>query len=126
MPRKFYTIDDLKLFCKTNNFASFSSQQYGAPLIIHSMETFESSDTSRDGFLDVKLKSCHIDKNRNGSGITEQVMNENKASFKGRPILGSIFKADTGEYEFHSHDMVIDEDGNLEYIEQPIGVISEL
>lgn len=126
MPKKFYTIDDLKLFCKTNNFANFSSKQYGAPLIIHSIETFESTDTSRDGLLDVKLKSCHIDKNRNGSGISETVMNENKSSFKGRPILGSIFKADTGEYEFHSHDMSIDEDGNLEYIEQPIGVISQL
>lgn len=126
MPKKFYTIDDLKLFCKTNNFANFSSKQYGAPLIIHSIETFESTDTSRDGLLDVKLKSCHIDKNRNGSGISEEVMNENKSSFKGRPILGSIFKADTGEYEFHSHDMAIDADGNLEYIEQPIGVISQL
>lgn len=126
MPRKFYTIDDLKLFCKTNNFATFSSRKYGAPLIIHSMETFEAADTSRDGLLDVKLKSCHIDKNRNGSGITEDVMNQNKESFKGRPILGSIFKADTGEYEFHSHDMMINQDGDLEYIEQPIGVISQL
>ena len=126
MPRKFYTIDDLKLFCKTNNFANFNSKQYGAPLIIHSIETFNAADNSRDGMLDVKLKSCHIDKNRNGSGISEQVMNENKASFKGRPILGSIFKADTGEYEFHSHDMTVDEDGNLEYIEQPIGAISEI
>ena len=126
MPRKYYTIDDLKLFCKTNNFASFSAKQHGAPLIIHSIETFESADNSRDGLLDVKLKSCHIDKNRNGSGITEDVMNENKASFKGRPILASIIKTDTGEYEFHSHDITIDEDGNWEYVEQPVGVISEL
>ena len=126
MPRKFYTIDDLKLFCKNNNFANFSSKQHGAPLIIHSIEIFESTNNSKDGLLDVKLKACHIDKNRNGSGITEEVMNEHKASFKGRPILGSIFKADTGEYEFHSHDMTIDEDGNLEYIEQPVGVISQL
>ena len=66
MPRKYYTIDDLKLFCKTNNFANFSAKQHGAPLIIHSIESFESSDNSRDGLLDVKLKSCHIDKNRNG------------------------------------------------------------
>lgn len=126
MPRKFYTIDDLKLFCKTNNFANFSAKQYGAPLIVHSLETFESADTSKDGLLDVKLKSCHIDKNRNGSGISEDVMNQNKASFKGRPILGSIFKAETGEYEFHSHDMMLNADGDLEYIEQPVGVISQL
>lgn len=126
MPRKFYTIDDLKLFCKTNNFSNFSSQQHGAPLIVHSIETFESADNSRDGFLDVKLKSCHINKNRNGSGITEDVMNAYKASFKGRPILASIIKTDTGEYEFHSHDITVDKDGNWEYVEQPVGVISEL
>ena len=126
MPRKFYTIDDLKLFCKTNNFSNFSAQHHGAPLIIHSIETFESADNSKDGLLDVKLKSCHIDKNRNGSGISESVMNENKASFKGRPILASIIKTDTGEYEFHSHDITVDEDGNWEYVEQPVGVISQL
>ena len=126
MPRKFYTINDLKQFCKTNNFSNFSAKQHGAPLIVHSIETFESSDNSRDGFLDVKLKSCHIDKNRNGSGITEEVMNTHKASFKGRPILASIIKTDTGEYEFHSHDITVDEDGNWEYVEQPVGVISEL
>lgn len=126
MPRKFYTINDLKQFCKTNNFSNFSAKKHGAPLIVHSIETFESSDNSRDGFLDVKLKSCHIDKNRNGSGITEEVMNAHKASFKGRPILASIIKTDTGEYEFHSHDITVDEDGNWEYVEQPVGVISEL
>ena len=126
MPRKFYTIDDLKQFCKANNFASFSSQQYGAPLIIHSIETFESADNSKDGLLDVKLKSCHIDRNRNGSFISEDNMNAYKHSFKGRPILASIIKTDKGDYEFHSHDMTLDEDGNLEYIEQPVGVISQL
>lgn len=126
MPRTFYTLDDLKQFCKHNNFANFSSQKYGAPLIVHSIEDFESSDSSKDGLLDVKLKSCHIYKNRNGSYISENVMNSNKGSFKGRPILASIIKTDKGTYEFHSHDMGVGEDGEWEYIEQPVGVISQL
>lgn len=126
MPRKFYTIDDLKLFCKTNNFSSFNATQHGAPLIIHSMETFESADNSKDGLLDVKLKSCHIYQNRNGSFISEENMNAHKNSFKGRPILASIIKTEKGTYEFHSHDITIDEDGNWEYVEQPVGVISQL
>lgn len=125
MPRTFYTIDDLYMFCKNNNFTKFNSVETGAPLIIQSIETFESTDDSRDGLLDVKLMACHIGKNRNKSAISEDVMNACKESFKGRPILGSIFKADTGEYEFHSHDMEITEDG-IEYIEQPVGVISQL
>ena len=53
-----------------------------------------------------------------------------KDSFKGRPILGAIYKTDTGEYEFRAHDMEIVEDDNgeadIHYIEQPIGVISQI
>ena len=125
MPRKFYTIDDLYMFCKNNNFSYFSSQKHGAPLIIQSIEAFESSDNSKDGLLNVKLKACHIGKNRNGSSISEKVMNAHKESFKGRPILGSIYKTDTGEWEFRSHDVEFTEDG-IEYIEQPVGVVSQL
>jgi hypothetical protein len=125
MPRTFYTIDDLYTFCKNNNFTKFNSKDTGAPLIIQSFETFEASDNIQDGFLNVKLMACHVGVNRNGSSISESVMNKYKNSFKGRPILGSIFKTDTGEYEFHSHDMQMTEDG-IEYIEQPLGAISEL
>lgn len=126
VPRKFYTIEDLKLFCKTNNFASFSAQQHGAPLIIQSIEAFEAADHSKDGLLEVKLKACHINRNRNNSSISEDTMNAYKSSFKGRPILASIIKTDKDTYEFHSHDITIDKDGNLEYVEQPVGVVSQL
>lgn len=126
MPRTYYTIDDLYLFCKNNNFQKFSSNEHGAPLIVQSIEVFESTDRSKDGLLDVRLKACHVGKNRNGSAISESVMKANKNSFKGRPILGSIFKADTGNYEFHSHDVKLNEDGDFEYVEQPVGVISQL
>ena len=127
MPRTFYTIDDLYAFCKTNNFARFSAKENGnRPLILQSIETFEVADNSKDGLLPVKLKSCHIGVNRNCSSISEDKMRAHMNSFKGRPILGSIIKTDTGEYEFHSHDMTINEDGEIEYIEQPIGVISEI
>ena len=127
MPRTFYTVDDLYKFCKENNFSKFSSKEHNdKPLIVQSIEFFESNDTSKEGLLDVKLKACHVGVNCNGSSISEDTMKQYMGSFKGRPILGSIFKADTGEYEFHSHDMEIDKEGNLEYIEQPVGVISQL
>ena len=128
MARKFYTIDDLYKFCKENKFESFSSTQHGMPLVVQSMGTFEADDNSADGLMAVKLKSCHTGKNRNQSGITEDNMNKYKHTFKGRPILGAIYKTDTGEYEFRAHDMKIVEDGDetdIEYIEQPIGVISQ-
>ena len=124
--RTFYTVDDLYKFCKENNFSKFSSKEHGnKPLVLQSIESFE-ADNSHDGLLDVKLKACHVGVNRNQSSISEDTMQKHMSSFKGRPILGSIFKADTGEYEFHSHDMEIDEEGNVEYIEQPVGVISQV
>ena len=127
MARKFYTIDDLYMFCKENRFEFFSSEQQGAPLVVQSFGLFE-ADEADDGLMKVKLKSCHTGKNRNKSGITDDVMNKYKHTFKGRPILGAIYKTDTGEYEFRAHDMAIvegDEGTEIEYIEQPIGVISQ-
>ena len=127
MPRTFYTIDDLIVFCKNNNFSYFNAKEHNnKPLIIQSVENFEVYDNGKDGLMPVKLKACHIGINRNQSGISEDVMRANMASFKGRPILGSIIKTDTGEYEFHSHDYTIDDNGEVEYQEQPVGVISEL
>ena len=127
MPRTFYTIDDLAAFCKQNNFSHFSSNEHGnKPLIVQSIETFEVSDSSKDGLMPVSLKSCHIGINRNQSCISEEVMKADMSSFKGRPILANIIKTDTGEYEFHSHDVEFNEDGELEYLEHPVGVISQL
>ena len=128
MARKFYTLDDLYNFCKENRFESFSSEKQGAPLIVQSFGTFEADNKNSDGLMSVKLKSCHTGKNRNKSGITDDNMNKYKHTFKGRPILGAIYKTDTGEYEFRAHDMKIVDDGDetdIEFIEQPIGVISQ-
>ena len=126
MVRKFYTLDDLYNFCKENRFESFSSEKQGAPLVVQSFGTFEADEKNSDGLMAVKLKSCHTGKNRNKSGITDDNMNKYKHTFKGRPILGAIYKTDTGEYEFRAHDMKIIDDGeDIEYIEQPIGVISQ-
>lgn len=126
MVRKFYTLDDLYNFCKENRFESFSSEKQGAPLVVQSFGTFEADSKNTDGLMAVKLKSCHTGKNRNKSGITDDNMNKYKYTFKGRPILGAIYKTDTGEYEFRAHDMKVINDGeDIEYIEQPIGVISQ-
>lgn len=126
---KYYTIDDLYQFCKTNNFSKFSSRESGGPLIVQTIGQFDAEEES-SGLMPVKLKACHTGKNRNKSGISDETMNQCKDTFKGKPILGAIYKTDTGEYEFRSHDMklVEDEDGNteIEYIEQPVGAISEV
>lgn len=128
--KNFCTLDDLLRFCQENNFTRFSSREHdNQPLIIQSIEQFEVADNITNGLLPVKLKACHIGENRNRSTISEENMRKYMASFKGRPILGAIYKTDTGEYEFRSHDMqvVIDDDETyIEYKEQPVGVVSEI
>lgn len=127
MPRTFYTIDDLAKFCMENNFTNFSAKEHNnKPLIIQSFETFEAAESVNDGLLPVKLMACHVGLNRNKSSISEDTMRRRMGSFKGRPILANIIKTETGEYEFHSHDMTINEDNEVEYIERPVGVISEV
>lgn len=127
MPRTFYTIDDLVKFCMENNFTKFSAKEHdNRPLIIQSFENFAVEEDANDGLLPVKLMACHIGLNRNKSAISEDNMKRRMSTFKGRPILAHIIKTDTGEYEFHSHDMTINEDNEVEYIEQPVGVISQL
>lgn len=127
MPRTFYTIDDLVKFCMENNFTTFSAKEHNnKPLILQSFENFEVAEDANDGLLPVKLMACHVGLNRNKSAISEDNMRRRMSTFKGRPILAHIIKTDTGEYEFHSHDMIINEDNEIEYIEQPVGVISQL
>lgn len=127
MPRTFYTIDDLVKFCMENNFTNFSAKEHNnKPLILQSFENFEVAEDANDGLLPVKLMACHVGLNRNKSAISEDNMRRRMSTFKGRPILAHIIKTDTGEYEFHSHDMTINEDNEIEYIEQPVGVISQL
>lgn len=130
MKKKFLTIEDLYQFCKSNNFSHFNSKDFNGPIILQSFEEIESDGDSNNGLCPVKLKSCHIGLNANKSTISEQSMKAALDSFRGRPILGSIIKLNSGEYDFHSHDMefVTNEDGEteVEYIEIPVGVTDQI
>lgn len=130
MRKKFLTIEDLYQFCKSNNFSHFNSTEFNGPIILQSFEEIESDGDSNNGLCPVKLKSCHIGLNANKSTISEQSMKAALDSFRGRPILGSIIRLDSGEYDFHSHDMeiVTNKDGEteVEYIEIPVGVTDQV
>ena len=131
MPEKFYTLDDLYDFCKTNNFSHFSIKESGAPIIVQSLGKFETSVESNQGLVPVTLQSCHTEKNRNRSYISEETMTKALPSFANKPILGYIHQLEDGSYDFYTHNIsyVEDEDSEdgvrLEYDERPIGVIPE-
>lgn len=127
-------IEDLYDFYsnKYKRSTKFSAEKTGEPLVVqvHGRVNFDESDKNKDGLLPVHLQSCHTDLNVNGSNIESSVMEAALPSFSNRPILGYIHKVTTdenpeGQWEFYSHNMHEDENGNVVYDEYPIGIIPE-
>lgn len=127
-------IEDLYDFYsnKYKRSTKFSAEKTGEPLVVqvHGRVNFDESDKNKDGLLPVHLQSCHTDLNVNGSNIESSVMEAALPSFSNRPILGYIHKVTTdenpeGQWEFYSHNMHEDENGDVIYDEYPIGIIPE-
>ena len=127
-------IEDLYDFYsnKYKRSTKFSAEKTGEPLVVqvHGRVNFDESDKNKDGLLPVHLQSCHTDLNVNGSNIESSVMEAALQSFSNRPILGYIHKVTTdenpeGQWEFYSHNMHEDENGDVVYDEYPIGIIPE-
>ena len=127
-------IEDLYDFYsnKYKHSTKFSAEKTGEPLVVqvHGRVNFDESDKNKDGLLPVHLQSCHTDLNVNGFNIESSVMEAALPSFSNRPILGYIHKVTTdenpeGQWEFYSHNMHEDENGDVVYDEYPIGIIPE-
>lgn len=127
-------IEDLYDFYlnKYKRSTHFSSEKSGEPLVVqvHGKVKFDESDKDKDGLLPVHLQACHTDLNVNGSNIDKSVMETALPSFSNRPILGYLHKVVTeenpeGQWEFYSHNMHEDENGEIVYDEYPIGIIPE-
>ena len=127
-------IEDLYDFYsnKYKRSTKFSAEKTGEPLVVqvHGRINFDESNKNKDGLLPVHLPSCHTDLNVNGSNIESSVMEAALPSFSNRPILGYIHKVTTdenpeGQWEFYSHNMHEDENGDVVYDEYPIGIIPE-
>lgn len=110
----------------------FSSEKNGEPLVVqvHGKVNFDNSNKDKDGLLPVHLQACHTDLNANGSNIDKKVMESALPSFSNRPILAYIHKVVTdenpeGQWEFYTHNMHEDENGELVYDEYPIGIVPE-
>ena len=142
MKKRFYTIDDLyNYLCVKGKNLKFSSKD-NTVLMVHALgettiddfnrknQKFESDEDDEDdrnkGLIPVTIKVCHIGLNRNKSYISEEAMKKNMDTLKNRPILANVIQLDDGGHDFHAHDIEMNEDnGSLEYIERPIGIIPE-
>ena len=123
--KRILTIDALVKYCVENKLYEFNSKDTDTQLVVRVPACFsETTFDEDDGFLRVTLRACHIGLNRNGSYISEDNMKKALPSLKYRPILASIHELDNGELEFHGHDMEIDDEGNIKYIEKQVGTFT--
>ena len=121
--KKLLTMESLyDFFVQQGLSMQFNNQQ--EPIVIQSPAQFSVS-SSDSGQLHVSLKACHTELNRNKSFISKEVMEKALPTIYNRPILGNVIQLDDGSYDFHSHDMIINDDGSTTYIEKPIGHIPE-
>lgn len=128
MSKRLLYLEDLYDFYSNTYKRSthFSAEKSGNPIVVHvhGKVNFEKSDKDTEGLCPVHLQACHTNLNLNGSNISESVMQAALPSFSNRPILGYIHNVD-GQWQFYSHNMHEDENGNIVYDEAPVGIIPE-
>ena len=120
--KKLLTIEDLVKFCENQQVTNFSSKESGYQLCVQVPATFKKKEVKVEDntLLYCILKTCHVGLNRNGSYISEETMKEAMPTLKYKPILCNFTDTEDGK-DFTSHDMEIDEDGNIIYIERQVG-----
>ena len=121
------TIFDLVKFCEEQNFTEFDSNKCGYQLCVSIPATFEmAEDDKDDSMLFANIRVFHTKLNRNGSNVTKDAMKNSLSSFAYKPILCNFVTSDENEDEldFSGHDMEIDEDGNVTYLEKQVGCIT--
>ena len=121
MKKKLLTLEDLVKFCRERKMFSFSAKESGYQLCVQVPASFKKKDTESSMFMYVELKAFHTGTNRNQSNVTYDAAKKSLDTFAYKPILANFTTKDDGEEDFTSHDMELDEEGNVVYIEKPVG-----
>lgn len=119
--KKLLTIDDLVRFCQDNKFYNFSAKTSGYQLAVQVPSIYEVDDENKDNtLLFCKVKLYHIGENRNHSSVTKEAAEKSLSTIAYKPLLANFCEIN-GVKDFTSHDMTINEDGSVNYIERQIG-----
>lgn len=120
--KKLLTLEDLAKFCKEQNFSKFSSEDSGYQLSVQVPANFEVENTEYQDntLLFGKVKVFHIGPNRNGSSVTKSAAEKALNTIAYKPLLANFCEVD-GIKDFTSHDMELNDDGSVTYIERQIG-----
>lgn len=120
--KKLLTLEDLAKFCKEHSFFNFSSKDTGYQLSVQVPTNFEVENTEYQDntLLFGKVKVFHIGPNRNGSSVTRSAAEKALSTIAYKPLLANFCEVD-GVKDFTSHDMELNDDGSLTYVEHQIG-----
>ena len=128
MRKKIFTLAELNEYVKTGRSFQYSAkdenEEIGVSLQCKMVFASDNDDENTEGLAPVVLKSCHTGTNINGTNIPDKNMKKALPSFANRPILAYIHEVN-GQPEFFGHNMTEDEDGEITYLEQPVGIIPE-
>lgn len=125
MGRRLMTLSDLYSYYSTQGKTQrFSSKNDGDTIVVQidGKLNFSKSD-SIDGLYPTRVQMNFVGDNLNGSRIQMKAQEAALPSSHYRPLLACIHEVD-GEPQFYGHNMH-QEDGELVYDEQPVGVIVE-
>ena len=121
MKKKLLTLEDLVKFCKEQKMFSFSAKDSGYQLCVQVPAVFKKKEEENSSLLFGDIKSFHTGRNRNESAVTEEAMKNSVPTFAYKPILAAFTVDRDGNEDFMGHEMEIDEEGNVVYIEHQVG-----
>ena len=121
MKKKLLTLEDLVKFCREQKLFSFSSKESGYQLCVQVPASFKKKEPENSSLLFAEIKSFHTGRNRNESSVTEEAMKNSVPTFAYKPILAAFTTDKNGDEDFMAHEMEIDDDGNVVYIEHQVG-----
>lgn len=107
----------------------FSAEKLGHQIFVQVPAEFEvdkDSDYKDDSLLFCKVKLMHSGENRNHSSVTDEALTKASNTLAYKPILANFMEykdEETGEIlkDFTSHDMELNDDGSVNYIEKQVG-----
>lgn len=127
MSKKLLYLEDLyNFYLKNNQTIHYSLKEDKTPLYVqtHGKLVYKKKEEVKDTLLSpVTLLACHTGINRNGSSISDEVMEKALPSFANKPILAYIHTVDDKD-QFAGHELH-EENGEIVYDEIPIGIIPE-
>ena len=126
--QKLLTLDDLYTFCVMQNTTySFDSKNSGYQIAVQIPANFEvDENTEDDTLLFCTVKIMHSGENRNHSNVTDEALIKASKNLAYKPVLANFMEyvdEKTGETlkDFTAHDMILNDDGTVTYLEKQIG-----